>query len=267
MSLIEEKLPISCLIVTHNECDLIEDCIKSILFCNEIVLIDLESKDNTIEVVQKYNCLILNEKKVDMVEQLFPKYIPKLRNDWVLLIDPDERVDLELQKDIRKFFENIPEDCGKINVPIVYYYKNKPLLGTIWGGNKSGRLLIRKSGCKISNNVHNAIELLPDKLVYRIKRFGNNVDHHFWVQSYQQMLEKHKRYIENEGKAKYEKGERFTYIRAIKVTFSSFWNCLFKYKGYKDGLLGLFLSGFYAWYNWSSWISLKRYQFLLNNKK
>lgn len=260
-----DKLPISVLIASCNDGSLIEDCLKSLDFCDEIVLVDLDSTDNSIEIAGRYVNQVFKHEKVEMVEYIFPEFIPKLKNDWVMLIDPDERIDVELKEDLFEYFKNIPEDCGRINVPIVYYYKGVALKGTVWGGNKSGRLLIKRSACNIGNNVHTAIALKEGFLTYRIKRKVNNVDHHFWVQSYDQMLEKHKRYISKEGKAKYDKGQRYTFMKALKAAYSNFYESFFKCKGYKDGFLGLFLSAFYAWYNWSAWQSLKKYESQLKN--
>ncbi len=255
------KLPCSALVVSYNEGFLLEDCLRSIHFCDEIYVVNLNSSDNTVEIAKRFTPNVVNEEKVDLVEQLFSKYIPKLRNDWVMLIDPDERIDPSLADSIRKFFKEIPADCGRINVPILYYYKKTALKGTVWGGmRKTGRLLIKRSACHISSNVHTAIVLKDEYKTYRIQREGNNVDHHYWVQSYKQMLDKHRRYVKKEGKSKYDKGERFTYYRLFSQTWAAFRESFFTCKGYLDGFLGLFLSGFYAWYVACSWVSLRRYQ-------
>jgi glycosyltransferase involved in cell wall biosynthesis len=256
-----DKLPISALVVSYNEGFLLEDCLDSIQFCDEIVVIDLKSNDNTLQIANKMATSAFQEDKVELVEHLFPQYIPQLKHDWVMLIDPDERIDRELKEDIFGFFKDIPADCGKINVPIQYYYKHTALKGTVWGGNnKTGRLLIRKSACTISGNVHTAVQLKEGFITYRITRKGNNIDHHYWVQSFDQMLEKHKRYTLKEGKSKYDKGERFSYLRLFNQSFQAFRESYFTCKGYSDGFLGFFLSSFYAWYIWSSWLSLKKYQ-------
>jgi glycosyltransferase involved in cell wall biosynthesis len=255
------KLPISALVASYNEAHLLGRCLESINFCDEILVVDLQSNDHTESVAMHYTDKFVKEEKVMLVEELFPHYIPRLKNDWVMLIDPDEQIDSELYKDIEEFFKNIPLDCARINVPILYYYKNTALKGTVWGGmRKTGRLLVRKSGCEIRSNVHTAIVLKEGFTTYKIKREGNNVDHHYWVQSYNQMLEKHKRYTLKEGKAKYDKGERFSNFKLFIETWSAFCESFFVCKGYLDGFLGLFLSGFYAWYIWSSWVSLKNYQ-------
>jgi glycosyltransferase involved in cell wall biosynthesis len=260
-----DKLPISALVASYNEGHLLEDCLKSLQFCDEIYFVNLGSSDNSIEIAKIYATVIAENEKVNTIEQIFPKYIPLLKHDWVLLIDPDERLDVELQKDILTFLKNPPEDCGKINVPIRYYYKNKALKGTVWGGLRFGRLLIKKSNNEISNNVHIAVNLKPGFNKYTIPYKKDNVDHHFWASNYEQMLEKHKRYVQKEGKAKYSKGERYSIYKHLKETIQSFYDCYFKYKGYLDGYTGLFLSVFYAWYNWASILSLKKYQKQIQN--
>jgi glycosyltransferase involved in cell wall biosynthesis len=260
------KLPISAIVASHNEGPLLEDCLKSIRFCDEIVLVNMESSDATENIGRELADKIVHEQRVELVEHLFPKHIPALKNDWVMLIDPDERIDPALVDDIVAFFHSLPQDCGRINVPILYYYKKKPLRGTVWGGvNKSGRLLIKRSACHITGNVHTAITLRENFITYRISRKGNNVDHHFWVQSYAQMLEKHRRYSAKEGKSRYEKGDRFTYYKLISGSLGAFKDSFIVSRGYLDGVLGFFLSCFYAWYIWASWLSLKKYQKEIKN--
>lgn len=256
-----DKLKISALVVSLNEAHLLDDCLRSIQWCDEIIVVNLESSDSTVAIAKKYTSNVINHKRVELVEELFPYLIPTLKNDWVMLIDPDERIDHALYISLFRFFENMPLDCGRINVPILYYYKNRPLIGTVWGGwSKTGRLLLKKSACNISKNVHTAIILKEGFLTYKIKREGKNVDHHYWMQSYKQMLEKHKRYTIMEGKSKYDLGHRFSYRKLFYETISAFRECFFTYKGYLDGFLGLFLSCFYSWYIWSSWISLRNYE-------
>jgi hypothetical protein len=259
------KLPISALVASCNEGHLLEDCLKSLQFCDEIYFVNLESTDNSIEIATEYVTRIVSFKKVETIEEILPVFIQKLKHDWVLLIDPDERLDPELQKDIKFFFSIIPDDCGKINVPIRYYYKNKALKGTVWGGVRFGRLLMQKSKNEISSSVHIAINLKQGYRKYTIPYNKINVDHHFWVSSFDQMLEKHKRYILKEGEAKYRKGERYNTYRLVKVTIESFYNSFFRHKGYLDGFTGLFLSFFYAWYNWESILSLKKFQKKIQN--
>jgi hypothetical protein len=254
------KLPISAIVASCNEGHLLEDCLKSLQFCEEIYFVNLDSTDNSYEIALKYATSLSHYNKVDTIEEIFPVYIPKLKNNWFLLIDPDEVIDIELKNDIIAFFNEVPVDCGRINVPIRYYFKRKALKGTIWGGKRHGRLLFNRSACEISDKVHIAINLKNGYKKYSIPYKDKNVDHHYWATSFKQLYEKHKRYSENEGPAKYINGERFSLSKLFMESISAFNTSFFKLKGYLDGILGLKLSLFYSWYIWSSIISLRDYQ-------
>ena len=49
------KLPLSVIILTHNEEDNIKDCIESALFADEILVLNNDSHDKTVEIAQKYD--------------------------------------------------------------------------------------------------------------------------------------------------------------------------------------------------------------------
>jgi len=80
------------------------------------------------------------------------------------------------------------------------------------------------------------------------------------MNSYKQLVEKHKRYIKQEGKSRYENGMRIKLRSILKTPYKSFKFCFYIKKAYKDGLLGLFLSFFWMWYSVSAEISLYKYQ-------
>lgn len=255
------KLPISAIVVSMNEGYLLKDCLKSIHFCDEIIVVDLESTDETKTIAQKYASKILSHRGVPIVESVHKNVIPQTKNKWVLLTDPDERIDASLSENIFQVFKNINGNIGQIRVPIQYYFKGIKLNGTIWGGeDKKGRLLFNKDCIELKNTVHSGISLKKGCTTLEIQRTSNNVIHHFWIQDYNQLFEKHKRYIKEEGKLKFEIGQRFSYKRQIIDALRSFKGCFWNSKGYKDGLTGLFLSFFWAWYNFASWSSLKNYQ-------
>jgi hypothetical protein len=91
--------------------------------------------------------------------------------------------------------------------------------------------------------------------------------HHYWMNSFKVLYQKHLRYLKLEGKAQYDKGRRYTFKRHIKSSISAFYDSYVIYQGWKDGLIGLFLSLFYCWYIFSCWSELRKYQmnnFLIN---
>lgn len=262
----ENTVEVSALIVSCNEGHLLEDCLKSLSFCNEIFGVNLESSDNTEELFSKYATSYINMKKVPLVEEIHPEVIPLLKNDWIILIDPDERILPSLQNDIKITLLNAPITAGTYRVPMINYFKNKKLEGTIYGGLKYARLLYKKSAIILSNNVHTGIQMKLGFERYKIKFNGDNYDKHLWCNSWKQLLEKHKRYINGEGKSRYMEGIRYNYFEKYKSSIIKFYYSFKTLKGYKDGFTGIILSFLAARYEFLSWNSLKKYSKTLNKK-
>ena len=53
---------ITVIIPSFNEENYIQDCLQSVTFANQIILIDSFSSDNTIEIAKKFNCEIIQRK-------------------------------------------------------------------------------------------------------------------------------------------------------------------------------------------------------------
>lgn len=112
-----DKLPISAVVVSCNEAHLLEPCLQSLSFCEEIILIDLESLDDSLTVAQKYATRCLSLPKVPVVEQIRKQIAHETTFDWILFIDPDERIDYELSIQLKSVFINISPAIKAISVP------------------------------------------------------------------------------------------------------------------------------------------------------
>lgn len=257
------KLPISAIIVGHNEASILENCLKSILFCDEIIYIDLESSDNSIALVESLGVRSIRHKRVPAVEIIHEEYVSKLKHDWVLIIDPDERVDVELYKDIFKLFEEgIPYNIGGIYVPWQFYFKKYPLKGTPWGGQNFRLLLLNKNKYKLSGAVHAGRNPIDPFIDYFLPYNGNssNVDHHYWMNGFRQLIEKHRRYLTLEPESRYKMGKRSSVKRVIAMPFWEFKYAFFEKRGYKDRWRGVLLSIFWSWYQSMAELGLYSYQ-------
>ena len=101
-----EKL--TALIPIYNEEGLIKDCLESIKWADEILIIDSGSTDKTIEICKKYTARILTRKYNYYADQV-NWGIDKVKYNWVLLLDADERVMPELQKEIQNLLKRPQE--------------------------------------------------------------------------------------------------------------------------------------------------------------
>jgi glycosyltransferase involved in cell wall biosynthesis len=101
---------LSVLINTKNEADQIKDCLESVQFADEIVVVDMASEDDTTEIAQKYTDQIHDFKDVGYVEPARNFGLGKTSHDWVLIIDADERVTVELKNKINQILDKPQAD-------------------------------------------------------------------------------------------------------------------------------------------------------------
>ena len=90
---------LSACIITYNEADRIEACLRSVGFCDEIVVVDSHSTDATRELASALGARV--------IERDWPGYrtqkqfaVDAASSDWVLCLDADERVSAELRAEI-----------------------------------------------------------------------------------------------------------------------------------------------------------------------
>src|SRR3989344_6572482 len=91
---------ISGVIIAKNEEEMIEEALESISFCDELIVIDNNSKDKTSELAEKIGAKVYKTDTNDFSE--FRNLgIKKAENEWILYLDADERIDGQLQEGIK----------------------------------------------------------------------------------------------------------------------------------------------------------------------
>src|SRR5581483_1205183 len=87
------KNSISLVINTKNEEKNLKDCIESAIpIIDEIIVVDMQSKDQTIQIAKKYNAHSYTVKDYGYVEPARNFALKKATKDWILLLDADERL-------------------------------------------------------------------------------------------------------------------------------------------------------------------------------
>ncbi len=94
------KARVSACIITFCKEDLIEDCLKSVQWADEIIVVDSYSTDKTVDVCHKYTDKVYQRRWTGFRDQR--NYTMGLANyEWILFIDSDERITPELYKEIQ----------------------------------------------------------------------------------------------------------------------------------------------------------------------
>ncbi|MCS6956380.1 MAG: glycosyltransferase family 2 protein, partial [Patescibacteria group bacterium] len=194
-------MKISAVVLTKNEEKNIENCLKSLDFCDEIIVVDDYSEDKTIEKVKSLIRQLadkIQNKNVKLriykrnLENNFAEQrnfgLKKANYDWVLFVDADEEISEELKKEIvdlkrdSRLRGNDKENCGNDkeksdNDVFAFYIKRRDYFwgrevkyGEVLKARKKGfiRLVNKKSG-SFSGNVHEEFKLKNQSASWRTK--------------------------------------------------------------------------------------------------
>src|SRR5829696_3233693 len=91
---------VSAIITTFNEEQHIAECIESLLWCDEILVVDSFSTDRTPEIAEKYPKVRFSQRTYFGSASQKNWAMDQVTNDWILIFDADERCTPALQKEI-----------------------------------------------------------------------------------------------------------------------------------------------------------------------
>jgi glycosyltransferase involved in cell wall biosynthesis len=114
---------VSAIVVCFNEERNIGDCLESLRWCDEIVVVDAFSTDGTVEICRRYTDRVIQREWTGYRDQKAFAH-SQATKEWVLLVDSDERVTPELKEEIRQALtQNASYYAGYAVPRLVYYLK------------------------------------------------------------------------------------------------------------------------------------------------
>lgn len=90
---------LSAVLITRNAANHLAECLASVTFCDEIVVVDSASEDATIEIARRYGARVV-EAEWRGFGPMKQFAVEQAAHDWVLCIDADERVSERLKQGI-----------------------------------------------------------------------------------------------------------------------------------------------------------------------
>ncbi len=107
---------LSILLPAFNNQDIIRDCLESIKWADEILVVDSFSTDRTLDICREYGARIVQHEYIQSAKQK-NWAIPQCAHEWVLQIDTDERLEPGLREEIESILVNPPVDCDLFKIP------------------------------------------------------------------------------------------------------------------------------------------------------
>lgn len=234
---------VSVVVSAYNEEKKLPDCLKSVLWADEIVVVDSGSTDTTSEIAKKFGATVLRKENNLMLNVNKNFGFGKATSDWILNIDADERVSVELASEIQKTLKN-PKEFSGYWIPRKNIIFGKWIQNSIWWPDLHLRLFKKGKGRFAQKHVHEHVELSG-----KAGTLKNALIHENYQSISQYLYKMDKIYTENEVENFLMGKETITYLDAIRFPFNDFLKTFFSQKGYKDGLHGLVLSMLQAFYS------------------
>ena len=148
-----EKIPVTAIVFTYNEERRLQDCLSSLAFCEQLLVIDLGSADGSVQIAGEYVAEVFQHAWVPFAEQALNYALSLARNKWILRLDPDEVFPAELVRDLIPIIVQ-SQSAAMVGLPHRYYFIGKPLRTTIWGGKRIIPRLFHKDRVEIFPYVH-----------------------------------------------------------------------------------------------------------------
>lgn len=242
-------MKISALVLAKNEQEMIEEALKQLNFADEIIILDQNSTDKTVEIAKKYTSKIItsNDGNFDANRNLLAKIA---KGEWLLYVDPDERLTEELIEEIKSVTKTTehsaflgPQSSSystrTAKCSAFYLSRKNYILGKIqnhggWWPDFVPRLFKKSDFLAWEGNVHESPKVKGT--------FGylKNPIYHKTARTLSQMLEKSTKWAKIEAELNFKaKSPKVTIAKTLKFSIAEFiWRYFIKF-GALDGKIGL----------------------------
>lgn len=227
----KQRRLISAVLIAYNEAHRIEECLASLLWADEIVVIDSGSSDDTQAIARKYT-----DQVYDIPWRGFGPQkqaaVDHASHDMIFNIDCDERVGVELAEEILSLLK-AEEIAAGYSVPRRTFVGCKEIRHCGWYPDRTVRLFDRTRARYSDDLVHERVVVSGTVAECR----GHLL--HYSFSGIDDMLKKMRRYTDIAARQLYRKGRR---CRLTDLTFRplfAFFKTFFLRSGFLDGVAGL----------------------------
>ena len=224
---------LSAVVITYNAEIDIANCLRSLMFADEIIVVDSFSTDKTVEIVRQFTDNISFREFKGFSDQ-WNAAIDLAQHEWILMIGADEVVTDGLKTEIKCAVAD--GECDGYQMPRLTYFLNRAIRGCGWYPDYQLRLA-RKSKFRIPYRlVHETMEIDG-----KCGTFKNNIIHYSY-RSLSDYTRKMVLYARSAAEQKQLEGRKFRINDLLFVPGLTFLKMYILKQGFRDGLHGYILS-------------------------
>lgn len=240
---------ITACIVCRNEADKLRPCLESLHWVDEIILMDLQSTDLSRDIAREFDARVIEREQVPIVEMVRNEVASHASHDWILVIDPDERISLSLGRELRQASHR--QELDAVIMPRMNYDLGYPPSHPLQ--RYEPQLRMYRASRVTWPVVPNALPAVPDDRVYRIPSEDVLVLVHDRSRTISEVLDRSIRYAPLQAQSMLDAGEVFTARGMFYSLGSTAYKQFVVARAWRDGVPGVLRVGilvgfkFYVW--------------------
>lgn len=224
---------LSVIIITKNEANAIASCLESVIWADEIIVLDSGSQDETVNICRQYTDLVFSTDWPGFGVQK-QRALDKAQGDWVLSLDADELVTAELRSEIQQALQQ--DFYQAYEIPRLSSYCGRQMRHGGWWPDPVLRLFRRNKGRFSDAMVHERI--VVDGVVGKLQ---SPLLHNAFV-NLDEVLHKVNSYSSLGAVMLYRQGVQSSLAKAIGKAVWTFFRTYILKMAILDGQQGLMLS-------------------------
>lgn len=229
------KIPLSVAIITKNEEENIHQCLQSVTFAEQIVIVDSGSTDTTLRITGEFGCEVYAEEWHGFGPQK-QLAINKCRNPWILVLDADERIPPDTAAVIEKITTGSNVKEAGFSFPRKNYFQGRWIKHAGWWPDRIVRLFRKDAGRMSMAVVHESVE---------VKGTIGDLDvaiEHYTESRLSKIIQKIDKYSTLGAETAFKEGKRASTAGAFLRAMITFLQDYFLRLGILDGMPGLTLA-------------------------
>ena len=224
---------VTAVIAAHDESANIEACIASVEWASEVIVVENDSIDDTIDRARGAGATVISP-KFTTIGAARNQAIARAKTPWILVVDADERCTPELAAEIRQVVDK-PAKYPAFRVPRRNFFLGKEIRHGGWGRDRPVRLFRRELRYNASL-VHEHVDVAGET-----GELGNPLLHYTYV-SLDQYFEKFNRYSRSWAEQNHARGRRGSAVAGLFKPPARFVSMYLFKGGFLDGAHGLVLA-------------------------
>ena len=241
---------LSVVLITKNEADNIERCLRSLPEAVEIVIVDSQSQDNTIQIAESFGAKVYQREFTNFAEQ--KNYaISKATRPWILSMDADEELDGDGAQVLSNIIAKNQDQAYRLEHRLVFMGKELR-----FGKTKDAPLrLFKKNAGQFVGSIHEELRVGSSE----VKRLSGLGLKHYSYRDLSDYFARFNRYTTSIASKHKSEGRSFSMVSHLLRPWGEFVSRYFFRLGFLDGYAGYtyaLISSLYAYIKYAKLIEL-----------